>query len=147
MFPCMNSLSQQAQKSKYEREKTAFVVFAYYDYKKGISEESMLSLWTENRTVTVLLELILCSCDFFHAFLYTFVSCITQMRFHHQLMRFHKTAKRPGQGHSKVIVRTHNMSFQHLFQYCPHMHNRQIAPLGPLKWLVNTNSSCEARTI
>ena len=37
----------------------------------------MLSLWTENRTATVLLELILFSCDFFNAFLYTFV-----VRFH-----------------------------------------------------------------
>jgi len=46
-------------------------------HKKGISEGSMLSLWTENRTVTVLLELILLSRDFFHAFLYTFV-----VRFH-----------------------------------------------------------------
>jgi len=62
----------------------------------------MLSLWTENRTVTVLLELIfrliLLSRDFFHAFLYTFVVrfhtllYIIQMRFYHQLMRFHKTA-------------------------------------------------------
>ena len=76
-------MSQQARKFKYEREKTAFVVSAYYDYRtqritrKESSEESMLSLWTENRTVTVLLELILFSCDFFHAFLYTFV-----VRFH-----------------------------------------------------------------
>ena len=29
----MNSMSQQARKSKYEREKTAFVVSAYYDYR------------------------------------------------------------------------------------------------------------------
>ena len=59
-------------------------------YKKGISEESMLSLWTKNRSVTVLLELILFSCVFIH--FCRAVSYITQMRFHHQLMRFHKTA-------------------------------------------------------
>jgi len=29
----MNSMSQQARKSKYERGKTAFVVSAYYDYR------------------------------------------------------------------------------------------------------------------
>ena len=29
----MNSMSQPARKSKYEREKTEFVVSAYYDYR------------------------------------------------------------------------------------------------------------------
>ena len=32
-YVSMNSMSQQARKSKYEREKTAFVVSTYHDYR------------------------------------------------------------------------------------------------------------------
>jgi len=32
-YVSMNSMSQPARKSKYEREKTEFVVSAYYDYR------------------------------------------------------------------------------------------------------------------
>ena len=65
------------------------------------------SLWSENRNETILLLLILLYLDFFsyvfihfcHAFYTHFCrafSYFTKMRFHHQLMRFHKTAARAG---------------------------------------------------
>jgi len=74
-----NSMSQQARQSKHQREKTEFVMSAYYDYrtqliiyKKGVFEESVSSLWTENRTVTMHVVLILFYLDPSHAFLYSF---------------------------------------------------------------------------
>ena len=71
------SCHKQARKSKYERQKTVCGVCllrlshtAYY--KKGVFEENVSSLWTENRTETMLLLLILFHLDFFMRFIHFF---------------------------------------------------------------------------
>ena len=88
MFPWIACYSRHGSLNTSERRRTF--------------QESVSSSSTENRTMTMLVVLLLFHVDFSHAFLCTFFMlfihicraflCITKMRFHCQLMRFHKTA-------------------------------------------------------
>ena len=60
-YVSMHSMSQQARKSKYEREKTAFVVSAYFDYRtQHITRKEFLKKVCSMRFYTLL------SCGFIH---------------------------------------------------------------------------------
>ena len=97
-YVSMNSMSQQARKSKYEREKQRLwcLPITIIAHSVGLLQER--NFWRKDVIVmdrepncdsALRVDFVL-MCVFIH--FCRAVSYITQMRFHHQLMRFHKTA-------------------------------------------------------